>query len=66
MTGGQRIDCHKCRHYYVTWQKAHPHGCRAMGFKSVQLPSAVVRKNSGCPCRCFDPKAATGRTSRNA
>jgi len=32
------IDCHKCEHYYVTWDKHFPHGCKAMKFKSKQLP----------------------------
>lgn len=35
--------CRACRHYYVTWDRHHPHGCRAMGFKSRSLPSSVVR-----------------------
>ena len=46
-----RIDCRRCEHYYVTWDKKHPHGCRAMGFKSMQLPSLVVDKTTpavGC------------------
>ncbi len=38
-------DCHKCRFYYVTWDKRFPHGCRGMGFKSLQLPSIVVRQS---------------------
>jgi hypothetical protein len=50
------IDCHKCKHYYVTWQKAHPHGCKAIGFKSLQLPSIAVFKNSGAPCLSFEAK----------
>ena len=40
------IDCHKCKHYYVTWDKDFPHGCRAMRFKSRQLPCIVVRNSS--------------------
>ncbi len=56
MTLKQRINCHKCTHYYVTWEKAHPHGCKVMGFKSLQIPSVVVYKNSGNPCLYFVPK----------
>jgi len=51
------IDCHKCRHYYVTWEKEHPHGCRAIGFKSVRLPSMEVKASSGKECLYFTLKA---------
>lgn len=50
------IDCHRCVHYYVTWQKSHPHGCKAMGFKSSQMPSLVVLRNSGTRCLRYEPK----------
>jgi|GEM_PF-312876 len=48
-----RIDCRKCHHYFVTWEPAQPHGCRAMGFKCHLIPSAVVYQNSGCECRAY-------------
>jgi hypothetical protein len=44
------IDCHQCKHYYVTWDKNFPHGCKAMGFKSKQLPSIDVRVTSSQEC----------------
>jgi len=44
------IDCHKCEHYYVTWDKHFPHGCKAMKFKSKQLPSTVVFVSSNIEC----------------
>lgn len=50
------IDCHRCVHYYVTWQKGHPHGCKAMGFKSNRMPSLVVFDNSGTRCLKYEPK----------
>jgi len=50
-------DCHKCKHYYVTWDKAFPHGCRAMSFKSRHLPGFVVRtSNQGMECLAFKEK----------
>ncbi|MCJ8501761.1 uracil-DNA glycosylase [Desulfatitalea alkaliphila] len=68
MTDNAPIDCHKCRHYYVTWEKAHPHGCRALGFKSRFLPGAVVRSSSGTTCLYFEArrrtKTASGRRGR--
>ncbi|MDI6789541.1 MAG: uracil-DNA glycosylase [Thermodesulfobacteriota bacterium] len=51
------IDCHKCKHYYVTWDKNFPHGCRAMDFKSREFPSTVVQTSSGMSCLLFKPKA---------
>jgi hypothetical protein len=50
------IDCHKCRHYVVTWDKAFPHGCRGIGFKSRHLPNVAVRMNSGKDCLLFQEK----------
>ena len=47
------IDCHKCKHYYVTWDKRFPHGCKAMGFKSIQLPSKTVFVSSNRECLLF-------------
>ncbi|SDD95803.1 uracil-DNA glycosylase [Sporomusa acidovorans] len=45
--------CIKCEHYYVTWDKVFPYGCRAMGFKTYKIPSAVVRESSGRDCLAF-------------
>ncbi|MCF8128890.1 MAG: uracil-DNA glycosylase [Deltaproteobacteria bacterium] len=54
---GASIDCHKCRFYYVTWDKRFPHGCRGMGFKSRQLPNLVVRgSSSGRDCLMYQEK----------
>jgi hypothetical protein len=49
------IDCHRCRHYFVTWDERFPHGCRRMGFKSRRLPGDDVRDAmSGQDCRLFE------------
>lgn len=50
------IDCHKCKGYYVTWEKQFPHGCRSMNFKSTQLPSTVVYSSSGTDCMKYQRK----------
>lgn len=52
----KRIDCHKCEYYYVTWDKKFPHGCKAMEFKSMQLPSIVVFASSKRECLLFKKK----------
>jgi hypothetical protein len=51
--GGKNPVCRQCVHYYVTWEPGHPHGCRALHFKSQYLPSIEVRRTSGEPCHYF-------------
>ncbi len=47
----QQPDCLHCQHYFVTWDVQQPRGCRAYGFKSNDLPSAVVFASSGEICQ---------------
>jgi hypothetical protein len=49
----KRIICQKCKYYYVTWRKYKPHGCKAYGFMSLQLPSIVVKQSSGTSCNFY-------------
>jgi hypothetical protein len=50
-------DCRHCIHYFITWDKLQPHGCKAFGFKSHDIPSKVVAQNSsGKPCQLFIKK----------
>lgn len=56
MTSHFTIECHKCKYYYITWDKKFPYGCRKMGFKSKTLPSIAVYQNSGFECQLFQPK----------
>ncbi|MDD4884702.1 MAG: uracil-DNA glycosylase [Sulfuricurvum sp.] len=55
----QKINCHRCLHYFVTWEAHQPHGCKVYGFKSKFIPSQVVLSSSGKPCTFFTPKAAS-------
>jgi len=62
-------NCNKCAHYYITWDKSFPYGCRSMGFKSRELPSLAVHKNSGIKCLQFKikkHKSMPGRLSAKA
>ncbi|MAD41568.1 MAG: uracil-DNA glycosylase [Arcobacter sp.] len=52
----KRVVCQKCVYYYVTWEKNKPHGCNAYGFKSLQLPSIVVKNSSKTDCNFFQEK----------
>ena len=56
MPKNYRRDCFKCRFFYVTWDPQHPNGCKAMGFKTKQLPSTVVFQSSGKPCEAYKEK----------
>jgi hypothetical protein len=53
--------CRRCKHYYVTWDKGFPHGCRVIGFKSKSSPALMVRKISGMACLYFSEKKAESR-----
>ncbi len=65
----RKIDCGRCRHYYVTWDPALPRGCHAFGIRCQAPPSLVVLRSSGAPCRGFEarperrlPERAPGRS----
>jgi hypothetical protein len=50
--------CGDCTHYYVTWDKDFPYGCKAMGFKSRTCPAQEVRNASGMDCQLFERKGS--------
>lgn len=60
----ERPDCLHCRHYFVTWEPAQPRGCRAFGFKSVELPAMVVLSSSGEACRLFERRTGPAGPNR--
>ncbi len=51
-----KIICQKCIYYYVTWESASPHGCKAYGFKSKSIPSLVVKQASEEECKFYKKK----------
>ncbi|MTI81569.1 MAG: uracil-DNA glycosylase [Firmicutes bacterium] len=56
MSKNERIYCQKCRYFYVTWNKKYPRGCKAYGFKTGGIPSAVVLRTTGNKCVCYQEK----------
>ncbi|MBF0458583.1 MAG: uracil-DNA glycosylase [Nitrospirae bacterium] len=52
-----RIDCFKCHHFFITWDRKFPYGCKFMGFKSKVMPSQEVFSASGKACQSFKEKA---------
>jgi hypothetical protein len=57
----EKIDCFQCRHFFVTWDKKFPRGCRALGFKSKGMPSQMVFQASGMQCLKFERKETPGQ-----
>lgn len=55
-----RIDCRRCKHYYVTWDKRFPHGCRSMKFKAKTLPAAAVVNSSRMHCLYYVERKRSG------
>jgi hypothetical protein len=51
--GKPAFTCSSCTHYYVTWDRDFPHGCKAMGFKCRSSPSLQVREASGMECQLY-------------
>ena len=52
----EKINCYKCTYYYITWNPAFPKGCKLYGFKSLNMPSILVKQSSGLSCGKFTPK----------
>jgi len=52
----KKHNCHQCQHFFITFDKTLPHGCRAFNFKTRELPCMVVEKNSAQECYAFEAK----------
>ena len=52
------VNCKNCFYFKITWDKDHPYGCKAFGFKSKVLPSVEVLKAAGMNCLKFISKDA--------
>ena len=50
------VNCFIFKHFYITWEKNFPRGCKALGFKSVEMPFNVVSQSSGLRCLYFEQK----------
>lgn len=57
----RKIDCFKCRHFYITWDKSFPYGCMAIGFKAKNMPSEEVYAASGEECLSCEKKTGSHR-----
>ena len=50
MNNLENIKCHGCTHFYITYKKTKPYGCKAYGFISRNIPARVVFESSGINC----------------
>ena len=66
-----RVNCYGCKHFFITWDKEFPYGCRRMEFRSKRLPSEDVIEADGQRCLAREEasleqspgkKAVNGRT----
>ena len=55
------VHCSRCRHYWITHEPAHPHGCRVFAIKSERLPMVDVREASGRECELYERKQEVAR-----
>lgn len=51
-----KVNCYKCKFYYVTWDSQFPKGCKAFQFKGRTMPSVEVKRASGQECLRFQAK----------
>ena len=52
----KNINCRNCRHFFITWNKKTPYGCKAFSMKSYIFPSILVFKQSRKECLYFIKK----------
>ena len=59
----ERISCHKCIYFYITWDNSFPYGCKSNGFKGKTMPSLMVFQAAGHACLSFEPKEKAQKES---
>jgi hypothetical protein len=49
-------NCFNCKHFYITFDKNAPKGCRKFQIKTMQMPNQIVKAASGHDCEGFENK----------
>ena len=52
----RHADCNSCAHFFITWNKRFPFGCRAMGFMTSNSPSKDVIEVEVRDCLAYKNK----------
>jgi hypothetical protein len=55
------VDCRKCAHFKVIWEKDRPYACSAFGFKTSTMPSKQVYIAASKECDLFVQKVFNKR-----
>jgi hypothetical protein len=55
-------NCRECRHFFITFDKFVPYGCRKFQIKSAGLPSQAVASAGSGDCQAFEPKPNKNQT----
>ena len=53
MDNTKKVNCFQCVYYVNTWNPRFPRYCKFFGFKSTEIPSEVVYRNTGEQCISF-------------
>ena len=56
VVSAKQIECNSCAHFFITWNKRFPFGCRAMGFMSANSPNKDVLEVEGRDCLAYKEK----------
>jgi hypothetical protein len=59
-----RVRCHGCAHYFVTYDRHRPYGCSKFGFKTKSLPSQVVIETTGMQCAYREQRAVVAQSRK--
>lgn len=51
-----KVNCQKCKYYFITWDNTFPYGCKLFGIKSKHAPSIIVYQSLGKQCQNFVEK----------
>ena len=62
----KHIDCNSCAHFFITWNKRFPFGCRAMGFMSANSPNKDVFEVEGRDCLAYKDKRLTSKEKQSS
>jgi hypothetical protein len=50
-------NCFQCKHFFITWDKNFPRGCKVYDVKSRDLPCMIVAASTKEGCVAYELKA---------
>ena len=52
-------NCAQCKHFYITWNKQTPNGCRRFGIQCKDSPAKIIASAGLGDCQGFEAKQKT-------